>query len=209
MLLLTFSSLGNSVHLTPVIHTFVTSSMNPCNWSGIWNLWMDTEGDCWLFPWWNVLLAEYVWIQVPQKASTFSQYLFTALATIFKASKEISETAAYLWCALDHRFKKKKRENYSQCESDIWFCFALSAPLAKVILLWNALLEPDHVPEILQFSLCDWAGRIFFFFTICDTIQQLFLFMNPFLLSSPFLKIKNISWMLITQGMCKESHLGN
>lgn len=108
MLLLTFSSLGNSVHLTPVIHTFVTSSMNPCNWSGIWNLWMDTEGDCWLFPWWNVLLAEYVWIQVPQKASTFSQYLFTALATIFKASKEISETAAYLWCALDHRFKKKK-----------------------------------------------------------------------------------------------------
>lgn len=170
MLLLTFSSLGNCTflvdgHLTPVIHTFVTSSMNPCNWSGIWNLWMDPEGACWLFPWCKVLLAQYIWIHVPQKASTFSEYLFTALATIFKASKEISETAAYLWCALDHRFKKKKKkcENYSQCESDIWFCFALSAPLAKVILLWNALLEPDHVPEILQFSLCDWAGRIFFF----------------------------------------------
>lgn len=107
-------------HLGPVIHAFVTSSMNPCNRSGIWNLWMDPEGDCWLFPWYKVLLAQYVWIQAPQKASTFSRYLFTALDTIFKASEEISEIAAYLWCALDHRFKKKKKkcENYSQYESD-------------------------------------------------------------------------------------------
>lgn len=35
----------------------------------------------------------------------------------------------------------------------------MSVPLAKVMLLWNALLDSDHPDEILVFSLCDWVGE--------------------------------------------------
>lgn len=100
-------------HLSPVICVFVTSKLNSHNWSGIWNLWMDSEVDCWLFPWCKVLLTQYAWIQVSQQVSTLSQFLFTALVSIFKATKEISEIGAYLWCALDQEVQEKMWDRYS------------------------------------------------------------------------------------------------
>lgn len=78
-------------HVVPVIHAVVTSILNSCNRSGIRNLWIDPEGNCWLFPQCKVFLALAVWTQVPQQASAFSQYLFTALAIIFKGTEEMSE----------------------------------------------------------------------------------------------------------------------
>lgn len=124
--------------------------------------------------------------RLPLSLSTCSQDSCT-LAIIFKATEEMSGTAACLWCALDQEVQGKRSVRTTHKMNLVLLCYVCTSCQGNLAVECSAgFWSSSWSIAVFPMWLHGGGGLI----TIYDTIQQLFLFHNPFLLSPSFLSPK-------------------